>query len=101
MTNTKIEIHDTRKWQELGFGDKIKYSLATTLIMASIILGFVSFIILLEIPTSVIGTMGLFGSEALGILGITSYFSNEIIKFNTKVDERLRELDKNINEEQQ
>lgn len=86
-------LRDNRSWKDLGFGEKIRYSLATLLIVSSIILAFVSFIILLEIPSSVIGTAGLFGSEALGILGIASYFSNEIIKFQSKVDAKLNELD--------
>lgn len=86
-------LRDNRSWKDLGFGEKIRYSLATLLIVSSIILAFVSFIILLEIPSSVIGTVGLFGSEALGILGIASYFSNEIIKFQSKVDAKLNELD--------
>lgn len=86
-------LRDNRSWNDLGFGEKIRYSLATLLIVSSIILAFVSFIILLEIPSSVIGTVGLFGSEALGILGIASYFSNEIIKFQSKVDAKLNELD--------
>ena len=89
----ELQLNDSRSWKELGFGDKIRYSLATLLIVSSIVLAFVSFIILLEIPSSVIGTIGLFGSEALGILGIASYFSNEIIKFKSKVDAKLNELD--------
>lgn len=89
----QYNLRDNRSWKDLGFGEKIRYSLATLLIVSSIILAFVSFIILLEIPSSVIGTVGLFGSEALGILGIASYFSNEIIKFQSKVDAKLNELD--------
>ena len=89
----QYNLRDNRSWNDLGFGEKIRYSLATLLIVSSIILAFVSFIILLEIPSSVIGTVGLFGSEALGILGIASYFSNEIIKFKSKVDAKLNELD--------
>ena len=89
----QYNLRDNRSWNDLGFGEKIRYSLATLLIVSSIILAFVSFIILLEIPSSVIGTLGLFGSEALGILRIASYFSNEIIKFQSKVDAKLNELD--------
>ena len=89
----QYNLRDNRSWNDLGFGEKIRYSLATLLIVSAIILAFVSFIILLEIPSSVIGTVGLFGSEALGILGIASYFSNEIIKFQSKVDAKLNELD--------
>lgn len=92
---TSNSYFDARGWNKLGFGEKLRYSLATLLIVASIILAFISFIMLSVVHTSVIGTAGLFGSEALGILGISTYFSNEIIKFRTKVEEKLNELDKN------
>lgn len=90
MKNT----YDTRSWKELGFGDKMKYSLAAFLIVSSVVLGFISFIWLAMIPGSVIATSGLFGSEALALLGISSYFYNELVKFETKVDKRLNNLNK-------
>lgn len=102
MENTTIELHDNRKWNELGSQEKIKLALATSLIVSSIILGFVSFIWLQEVPTSVIGTMGLFGSEALAILGISSYFHNELVRFQTVVKQKLDSIDehdKNTEEE--
>lgn len=46
------------------------------------------------IPGSVIATCGLFGSEALAILGISSYFHNELVKFETKIDDTLRNINK-------
>lgn len=85
--------YDTRKWNDLGFNDKLKLSLATFLIISSVVLGFISFIWLAIIPTSVIATMGLFGSEALAILGISSYFHNELIKFESDVTSRLKNID--------
>lgn len=95
MTNIS---YDTRKWKELGFGDKMKYSLAAFLIISSVILGFVSLIWLAMIPGSVIATCGLFGSEALAILGISSYFHNELVKFETKIDDTIKNIRKKDNE---
>ena len=92
------QIFDTRHWKELGVSEKIKLSLASFLIISSVILGFLSFIWLLEVPGSVIATSGLFGSEALAILGISSYFSNEMTKFNTNVKEKLERLDRREHE---
>lgn len=89
------EISDNRKWSELGAADKFKLSIAGILVMSSIVLGFISFVILLEIPTSVIGLSGLWLSTALAILGITSYFNNELIQFKGKVQDRLNKIDKN------
>lgn len=91
--------YDNRKWKELGFGDKIKFTIAGSLVTASILLGFISFIILLEIPTSVIGLSGLWLSTALALLGIASYFDNEMIKFQNNVHEKLKRLDTNTSEE--
>ena len=91
--------YDNRKWKELGFGEKIKFTIAGSLVTASILLGFISFIILLEIPTSVIGLSGLWLSTALALLGIASYFDNEMIKFQNNVKEKLKRLDTNTSEE--
>lgn len=87
------ENYDKRKWNELGVADKFKLTLASALILSSIILGFLSFIWLTFIPGSVIATMGLFGSEALAILGIASYFHNELVKFETNVQSRLNDVE--------
>lgn len=86
-------LYDTRKWKELGASDKFKLSIAGILVLASILLGFISFLILLEIPTSVIGLDGLWLSTALAVLGITSYFHNELSHFQTEVKERLKKID--------
>lgn len=85
--------YENKKWQELGAATKIKLSSAAALVIASIILGFTSFIILLEIPTSVIGLSGLWLSTALAIMGITSYFHNEMVQFQSEVKTRLKKLD--------
>ena len=86
--------YDTRKWKELGFGDKMKYSVAAALVFASILIGFVSFIWLAMIPTSVIALSGLWLSTALAVLGISSYFHNELVSFQNKVNDKLEKIDK-------
>lgn len=89
-----LDIYENKKWNELGATTKVKLSIAAALVIASIILGFVSFLILLEIPTSVIGLDGLWLSTALGVLGISSYFHNEMVQFQSEVKTRLKNLDK-------
>ena len=91
-------VYENKKWSELGAATKIKLSSAAALVLASIVLGFVSFIILLEIPTSVIGLSGLWLSTALAIMGITSYFHNELVEFQSEVKTRLKKLDQNDEE---
>jgi len=91
---------DNRKWKELGIGDKIKFSIAASLVVASVVLGFVSFIILLEVPTSVIGLDGLWLSTALAVLGISAHFKNEMVKFQSNVNDRLNRINKNDYEDE-
>lgn len=86
-------LFDNRKWNELGISDKVKLSIAGILVISSIVLGFVSFILLMEIPTSVIGLDGLWLSTALAVLGITSYFHNELSHFQAEVKTRLKNLE--------
>ncbi len=97
-----------KKWCDLDIQDKIKMIIAISLVAASIILGFVSFVILLEIPGSVLGLEGLWLSAALAIFGIASYFHNELVQFKSEVKCRLNNIgnttlsieDKNIDDEQ-
>lgn len=85
--------YDIRKWKDLGFGDKMKYSIASALVFSSIVIGFASFIWLAMIPTSVIALSGLWLSTALAILGISSYFHNELVQFQGKINDRLKRMD--------
>lgn len=92
--------YDIRKWKDLGFGDKMKYSIASVLVISSIVIGFASFIWLAMIPTSVIALSGLWLSTALAILGISSYFHNELVQFQGKINDKLKRIeDEDRNEE--
>lgn len=85
--------YDIRKWKDLGFADKMKFSIASVLVFSSIVIGFASFIWLAMIPTSVIALSGLWLSTALAILGISSYFHNELIQFQGKINDKLKRMD--------
>lgn len=85
--------YDVRKWRDLGFGDKMKYSIASILVFSSIVIGFASFIWLAMIPTSVIALSGLWLSTALAILGISSYFHNELVQFQGKINDKLKRIE--------
>lgn len=85
--------YDVRKWKDLGFGDKMKYSIASVLVISSIVIGFASFVWLAMIPTSVIALSGLWLSTALAILGISSYFHNELVQFQGKINDKLKKID--------
>ena len=92
--------YDIRKWKDLGFADKMKFSIASVLVLSSIVIGFASFIWLAMIPTSVIALSGLWLSTALAILGISSYFHNELVQFQGKINDKLKRIeDEDRNEE--
>ena len=92
--------YDIRKWKDLGFADKMKFSIASVLVFSSIVIGFLSFIWLAMIPTSVIALSGLWLSTALAILGISSYFHNELVQFQGKINDKLKRIeDEDRNEE--
>jgi hypothetical protein len=84
---------ESNKWRDLGAGEKTKLGLSIFLIICSVVLGFISFIILNEVPGSVIGINGVWCSTALALLGITAYVNSEIVKMRTKVDGKIDELD--------
>lgn len=89
-------IDETQKWSQLGFKDKANYIMALSFSAASIILAFVAFILLLYIPTSVITMSSLFASFAMALMGIGLYFKNKLVEFQTKCDNRLKEIDVEI-----
>ena len=82
------------KWSEIGISEKVKLSMSVLLIIASVVLGFVSFIVLYEIPTSVIGLNGVWLSTALGLLGIGAYVDTTMAKVQTEVKETLDKMKK-------
>lgn len=85
-------------WKLLPVREKIQYSLALIFGIASVAIGFIAFIILLEIPGSVIGISALWASVACGILGITLHFRNAMVEFQTDVKKKMKELDNELDE---
>ena len=82
-----------QKWNELGASEKTKLSLSIFLIISSVVLGFISFLILNEIPGSVIGINGVWMSTALALLGITAYVNTQVVKMRTQLAEKMNEID--------
>ena len=82
-----------QKWNELGASEKTKLSLSIFLIVSSVVLGFISFLILNEIPGSVIGINGVWMSTALALLGITAYVNTQVVRMRTQLAEKLNEID--------
>jgi hypothetical protein len=89
-------MDNNKKWKELGAKEQTNLIVGVAFCFASIILGFVSFIILQEIPGSVIGTSSMFGAYGCGLLGLGIYIKNQMGEINTQMKEKLDELDKEI-----
>lgn len=88
-----MALNEKEHWKDLGASEKTKLTLSIFLIAASVILGFISFIMLYEVPGSVIGINGVWCSTALALLGITAYVNTEIVKMRTQVKDKIEELD--------
>ena len=81
------------KWIDLGASEKIKLGLSIFLICSAVVIGFLSFLILNEIHSSVIGINGVWCSTALALLGITAYINTQLVKIQTNVAEKIQEID--------
>ena len=80
-------------WNNISIKEKFQYSLAAMFGVASVVIGFVAFIILMNIPWSVIGISFLWASICCGVLGISLHFRNEMMEFDTEIKERLNDID--------
>jgi hypothetical protein len=83
-------------WATLDITNKIKLSLASILIVASIVLGFVSFFVLNTIPNSVLAMDGEWLATACAILGISMYFHNSLVNYQTKLNKEIKDIDERI-----
>lgn len=83
-------------WTTLDITNKIKLSLASILIIASIVLGFVSFFVLNTIPNSVLAIDGEWLATACAILGISMYFHNSLVNYQTKLNKEIKDIDERI-----
>lgn len=92
---TNLKIYDDKKWSELSVKEKSQLIVAFSFGAASIILGFVSFILLLYIPGSVITMSGLWASVTCTVLGIAQYFKTEMAEFRTKINEEIQKINEN------
>lgn len=82
-------------WKLLPIKEKLQYTIALVLCAASIIIAFISFFILYEIPDSVIAIDGLWLSSALTIFGVSMYFHNSLVKYQTKINEEIDRMTTN------
>ena len=87
---------ENNNWSNLNITEKIKFILAFILIVASIILGFVSFFVLNTIPNSVLAMDGEWLATACAILGISMYFHNSLVNYQTKLNKEIKDIDERL-----
>jgi len=80
-------------WKIADFRLKIQYSMSVLLILAGIVLAFLSFFIIHEIGAGVFGMSSFFVGAALGIYGIGVMVKNQLNDMNIRVSEEIKRLD--------
>lgn len=89
----EIVYKDGLKWKTADFRLKIQYSMSVLLIVAGVVLAFLSFLILKEIGMGVLSASTLFISAALGIYGIGMLVKNQMVDIQVAVDKKIRQLE--------
>lgn len=81
-------------WSKADFRLKIQYSMSVLLIIAGVVLAFLSFFIMHEIGMGVLSASTLFIGSALGIYGIGMMVRNQLVDMQVQVDKKIRDLDR-------
>lgn len=89
---------ENRKWKETSSKEKWQIINGTVLVFSAIILYFLSFCLTLAIGFDIISAGGTLLASGLAFFGLSSFFKNQMIEFQAKVDERLRKMEKDEKE---
>ena len=84
---------ENNNWSSLNIKEKFQYILATMFGVASVVIGFLAFIYLMEVPWNVTGISALWASICCGIVGISLHFKSQMMEFDTEVNKRLNDID--------
>lgn len=85
-------------WKTIGIRDKFQIVNGTILIIAAIILYFLSFALTFTIGMGVISACSTMLATGLAFFGITSYLNNQMTHFETKMERRIKKLEEEENE---
>lgn len=87
------------KWRDIGIREKMQIVNGTVLIASAIILYFVAFIITLSIGFEIVSAGATLLATGLAFFGISSFVKNSMIQIETKVEERLKKIERKHNED--
>lgn len=91
---TEVLYKEGLTWSKADFRLKIQYSMSVLLIIAGVVLAFLSFFIMHEIGMGVLSASTLFIGSALGIYGIGMMVKNQLVDMQVQVDKKIRDLDR-------
>lgn len=95
---TEVLYKEGLTWSKADFRLKIQYSMSVLLIIAGVVLAFLSFFIMHEIGMGVLSASTLFIGSALGIYGIGMMVKNQLVDMQVQVDKKIRDLDRREHE---
>ena len=81
------------KWIDVPIKEKWQIINGTALVVAAIVLYFLSFAITLTIGFDVISAASTMLATGLAFFGITSFVKNQMVQFETKVDKKIKQLE--------
>ena len=84
---------ENRKWKETSSKEQWQIINGTVLVFSAIILYFLSFCLTLAIGFDIISAGGTLLASSLAFFGLSSFFKNQMIEFQTKIDERLKKIE--------
>lgn len=86
-------MENNQTWKSLPPREKWQIINATVLVMAAIILYFVAFVVTLTVGMGVVSAGGSMLATALALFGISGFVKNQMLEFETRIDNKMREYD--------
>lgn len=86
MTNTN--------WKDTGIREKMQIINGTVLVFSAIVLYFLAFIITLSVGFEVVSAGATLLATGLAFFGITSFVKNQMVDFEAKVNDKLRQMER-------
>ena len=80
-------------WKNISIREKMQIVNGTVLVFAAILLYFLAFVITLSIGFEIISAGATLLGTGLAFFGITSFVKNQMVNFETKVNEKLKRIE--------
>lgn len=84
---------EKQSWVNIGIKDKMQIVNGTALVIAAIVLYFISFALTLEIGYNIITAGATLLATGLAFFGITSYIKNQVIDMQHEVSRKLEKIE--------